>query len=97
MKQSLIVNLTANVSIGEITDFNACNYDVSFDTSVLRLDSVTSGLISSTTISVSVFNEISTGTYRVVQNVDGMAGVSGAGYLAVFHLHFIGSGSGNCY
>ena len=84
-------DFTANVNISEVLDFDACNYDVSFDASVLRLDNVTSGLIDSTTIPVSIYNEISSGTYRVVQNVEGTAGVSGSGYLAVLHFHVIGS------
>jgi len=84
-------DFTANVSINEVVDFDACNYDVSFDASVLRLDNVTSGLLDSTTIPVSIYNEISSGTYRVVQNVDGTAGVSGSGHLAVLHFHVIGA------
>ena len=84
-------DFTANVNISEVTDFDACNYDVSFDGSVLRLDSVTSGLVGSTTIPVDVYNEISSGTYRVIQNVPGLTGVTGSGYLAVLHFHVIGS------
>jgi len=84
-------DFTANVSISEVTDFDACNYDVSFDASVLRLDDVTSGLIDSTPVPVDIYNEISSGTYRVIQNVPGLAGVSGSGYLAVLHFHVVGS------
>jgi len=84
-------DFTANVNITEVVDFDACNYDVSFDASVLQLDNVTSGLIGSTTIPVDMYNEISPGTYRVVQNVSGLTGVSGSGYLAVLHFHVIGA------
>jgi hypothetical protein len=84
-------DFTANVNISEVVDFDACNYDVSFDASVLRLDNVTSGLIGPTTIPVDIYSEISSGTYRVIQNVPGLAGVSGSGYLAVLHFHVIGS------
>ena len=84
-------DFTANVNISEVVDFDGCNYDVSFDASVLRLDNVTSGLIGSATIPVDIYNEISPGTYRVVQNVPGLTGVSGSGYLAVLHFHVIGS------
>ncbi len=84
-------DFTTNISITEVTDFDACNYDVSFDASVLRLDDVASGLIGSTSILVDIFNEISPGTYRVVQNVPSVSGVSGSGYLAVLHFHVIGS------
>jgi hypothetical protein len=85
-------DFTANVNITEVTDFDACNYNVSFNASVLRLDNVTSGLIDSTPVPVDIYNQISPGTYRLVQNVPGLAGVSGSGYLAVLHFHVIGSG-----
>jgi hypothetical protein len=84
-------DFTANVNISEVTDFDACQYDVSFNASVLQLDNVTAGEIGSTPIPVDATNEISTGTYRVVQNVSGLAGVSGSGYLAVLHFSVIGS------
>jgi len=84
-------DFTANVNISGVTDFDACNYDVLFDATVLRLDNITSGLIGSIEIPVGVYNEISPGTYRVVQNVPGLAGVSGSGYLAELHFHVIGS------
>ena len=84
-------DFTANISITEVTDFDSCNYDVSFDASVLRLDNVASGLIGSTAIPIDVYTEISSGTYRVIQNVPGITGVSGSGYLAVLHFHVVGS------
>jgi len=84
-------DFTANVNISEVVGFDACNYDVTFDPLVLQLDDVTSGLIDSTAIPVDMYNEISSGTYRVIQNVPGLTGVSGSGYLAVLHFHVIGS------
>jgi len=84
-------DFTANISVNELTDFDACQYDVTFDPLVLRLDDVTSGLIGSTAVPVDIFNEFSAGTYRVIQNVPGLTGVTGSGYLAVLHFHVIGS------
>jgi len=55
------------------------------------LDDITSGEIGSTAIPVDMYNEVSSGTYTVVQNAPGIAGVSGFGYLAVLHFHVIGS------
>jgi hypothetical protein len=83
-------DFTANINISEVANFDACNYDISFDASVLRLDNVTSGLIGSSEIPVDMYNEINSGTYRVVQNVPGLAGASGSGYLAELHFHAIG-------
>ena len=84
-------DFTANINISEVTDFDSCNYDITFDPLVLRLDDVASGLIGSTTVPVDMYNELSSGTYRVIQNVPGVAGVTGSGYLAVLHFHVIGS------
>jgi len=82
---------TASISISEVADFDACNYDVTFDSLVLQLDDVTQGLIGSTEIPVDLYNEISPGTYRVIQNVPGLAGANGSGYLAELHFHVIGA------
>jgi len=82
---------TAAISISEVTDFDACNYDITFDSWVLQLDDVTPGLIGSTEIPVDLYNEISPGTYRVIQNVPGLAGANGSGYLAELQFHVIGS------
>jgi len=85
-------DFTANVNISSVTDFDACQYDVTFDPLILRLDNVSSGLIGSTTIPVDIYNELSAGTFRVIQNVPGLTGATGSGYLAVLHFHVIGSG-----
>jgi antitoxin (DNA-binding transcriptional repressor) of toxin-antitoxin stability system len=84
-------DFTVNINISEVTDFDACNYDFTFDTSVLRLDNVTAGLVGSTAIPVDIYNEISSGTYRVIQNVPGLSGVTGSGYLTVLHFHVLGT------
>jgi len=84
-------DFTVNINITEVTDFDACNYDVTYDNAVLRLDNVAAGLVGETAIPVDVYNEISPGTYRVIQNVPGLAGVTGTGYLAVLHFHVLGA------
>lgn len=84
-------DFTADIAIGEVADFDGCYYDVSFDASVLRLDSVTPGLAGSTMISVETYWEVSPGTWRVVQSLPGAIGVNGSGYLAVLHFYVIGS------
>ena len=83
-------DFTATITIGDITDLNAAQYDVSFDEAVLRLDDVTPGEIGSTTIPVAGFSHLAPGTYRVVQSM-GLGTASGAGYLAELHFHVVGS------
>jgi subtilisin family serine protease len=84
-------DFTANIDITQVTDLDSCNYDITFDHLVLRLDDITSGLIGSTEIPVDMYNELGAGEYRVIQNIPGVAGVSGSGYLAVLHFHVLGA------
>ena len=84
-------DFTVTVDISQVTDFDAADYDVSFDDSVLRLDDITAGEIDGTAIPIDDWNEISPGTYTIVQNVPGVDGVTGSGTLAELHFHVIGS------
>jgi hypothetical protein len=84
-------DFTAAISISDVADVDACNYDIIFDALVLQLDTVTSGLIGSTEIPVDLYNEVASGTYRIIQNVPGLAGASGSGYLAELHFHVTGA------
>ena len=61
-------DFTVSVDITEVVELNAVQYDVSFDPSVLQLDNITNGQIDSTTMIFFDFNEIATGTYRVVES-----------------------------
>jgi PKD repeat protein len=85
----------AMVNIGNVTNFDATNYDVTFNPAVLQVSNVTSGLISGTTIPVDMWSVITPGTLRVIQNVPGLSGVSGSGYLSRIGFHVIGSAGSN--
>ena len=82
-------DFTVMLNTTSLIDFDAGQFDISFDNSVLRLDNVTAGLIGTTDIPVSLWNEINPGTYRTIVNVPGIPGVTGSGYLAVLHFHVI--------
>lgn len=84
-------DITVTIDISHVENFDATNYDVSFDSTVLRLDNVTDGKIGGTIIPVDIYNEISPGRYRIVQNIAGLSGVTDTGYLATLHFHVIGS------
>jgi len=85
-------DFAATVNITGVTNFDACDYVVVFDSSILRLDSVSDGDIGGTTIPVVATNEFSAGRIKVVGNVTGTPGVTGSGYLAVLHFHALTSG-----
>ncbi|MEK7353146.1 MAG: cohesin domain-containing protein, partial [Chloroflexota bacterium] len=88
-------NFTATVDISQVDSFDAANYAVSFNPAVLRLDDVTAGQIGAggnfTSIPVDIWNAAANGTFNVIQNVPGLSGVNGSGYLAVLHFRALGS------
>jgi len=94
-------DFVARVTISNVTDFDACNYDVTYDSAVLQVigseggvSGVTTGLIGKTVIPVDIWGFVPSGTpgkIRVIQNIPGVAGVSGPGYLAEIHFHVIGA------
>ena len=90
---------TVTVSITAVTDFDAVQYNVEFDTADLRLESVTAGTIGTTAIPV-VQDKITgasgpTSRVRIVQNVTGSPGVTGSGTLATLLFTFIGDSGDN--
>jgi PKD repeat protein len=84
----------ARVNIDSITNFDAAQYDITYDPAVIEVTDVTIGNISGTTIPVSSWGYIPIGvqgTLRVINNVDGTPGVSGSGYLAEIHFDVVGT------
>ncbi|MFC2019367.1 cohesin domain-containing protein [Chloroflexota bacterium] len=83
-------DFSVTVTISQVESFDACNYDLIFDSSLLRLDDITPGNIGSTPIPIVGTNEIAPGTLRIVHNIPGLSGISGSGSLTVLHFHCIG-------
>ena len=81
----------AKISISNVTNFDAANYDVTFDPAVLEVTDVTDGLIDNSTIPVAMWRVMELGSVRLINNVPGLPGVSGSGYLAEIRFHTIGS------
>ncbi|MBI4285410.1 MAG: hypothetical protein HY670_05875 [Chloroflexi bacterium] len=93
------------VNIAQVTDFDAADYEISWDPTVLELvdtdpqtagiqPDVRAGLIGTTAIPV-IPNAISSATLKIVHNMDGFAGVSGDGYLAEINFRVKGDGGSN--
>jgi hypothetical protein len=80
------------VDVGEVDGLKTATYDVSFDTPVLRLDSVTAGTIGGTPIPVisSVITS-SGGISNATITQDVTAGATGTGILANLRFTFIGN------
>ena len=80
------------ISIDDVSNYDACNYTLTYDTQVARLLVVEEGSIDGTVIPVSGWNEIAPGQVIVVNNVPGLPGVNGGGHLAVVRFEAIGIG-----
>ena len=85
---------TAVIRISQVENFDAANYTVTYDPLVLQLTNVTDGRINGTDIPVDAWSTgDGSGNAVVVQNVPGVPGISGSGWLAVLHFQVIGTGS----
>jgi len=94
-------NITVNVNISNVTNLDSCQFEVSYNTSILEVigaeggaQGVTNGMVDSTTITVDMwaFDPVGTpGKLFILENVPGLAGASGSGYLCQIHFHVIGS------
>ena len=87
-------DFTATVDIDNVNNLHAVQYDITFDSTVLRLDDITYGLIGSTVFPVPTDDisprKLIPGHWRVVQFL-GTDTVNGSGYLSTLHFHVIGS------
>ncbi len=84
----------ARVNITEVTNFDACNYDITYNPTILEVTDVTDGVIGGTAIPVGMWGFVpaeTQGTIRVIQNVPGLSGASGSGYLSEIHFHVVGA------
>jgi PGF-CTERM protein len=70
------------IDVDGITDFNAGQFDLSFDPSVVKVEDVTDGSIDETTIPVEMWMFMESDTIRVMLMLPEDEGVSGSGYLA---------------
>jgi len=80
----------AKVDISDVTNFDAANYDITYDPAVFEVTDVTDGLIGNSTIPVAMWQVVKPGSLRLINNVPGLPGVSGSGYLAEIKFHIIG-------
>jgi hypothetical protein len=81
----------ARININQVTNFDATNYDVIYDSAILEVANASSGLIAGTPIPIDAWRVISPGKIRIIQDIPGLSGVSGSGYLAEIHFHVLGS------
>ena len=78
--------------VDSIADFNAGQFDLSFDSSVVNVTEVANGSFNGETIPVDKWECVDNDTIRVFLDVPGIAGVSGAGNLATISFEVVGKG-----
>jgi hypothetical protein len=84
----------ATVTTTEVSNFDACQFDVTYDPGVFNVTQVTAGMIEGTSIPIDMWGFVPAeeeGGIRVIGNVPGVPGIDGAGYLAKIHFHTVGS------
>ncbi|HJH32530.1 MAG TPA: PGF-CTERM sorting domain-containing protein [Methanosarcinaceae archaeon] len=81
----------ATVEINNISNLDAGQFDLSFNSSVLKVVDVGNGDIQGTEIPVQ-WNSIETGMIRVIFNLEGVTGISGSGQLAKIDFEVVGPG-----
>jgi len=80
----------ATIDVDSIVDFNAGQFDLSFDSSVVNVMDVADGSLDGTTIPVFMWDFVDSETIRVLLNIPGVKGVSGSGYLAKISFEVVG-------
>ena len=72
----------ATIRIGNVTDFNSGQFDLSFDSNVVNVTAVKEGEIDGVAVPVFDWSFFDADTIRVLVKLPGVDGASGSGYLA---------------
>ena len=89
-------SFTATIDISGVVDFDAADFELTFDSSILKIEDTSvgadihNGMIATTTIPVVITNVVSEGVVKVVVNISGNPGVTGSGHLCEIRFHVIG-------
>ncbi|MFW6150832.1 MAG: right-handed parallel beta-helix repeat-containing protein [Chloroflexota bacterium] len=83
-------DFTVSIDVSQVENLDSCNYDLTYDPSVIQVTDVTDGMVGGTVFPVGAWGFVPPGvqgTLRVIQNIPGVTGTTGAGYLAEVHFH----------
>jgi hypothetical protein len=84
----------ARIAITNVTNFDAAQYDITYDPDIIRIQDVTPGYISGTKIPIEEWGYVpanTQGTVRILNSVPNAPGVSGEGYLADIYFKVMGN------
>ncbi|MDD5700908.1 MAG: cohesin domain-containing protein [Dehalococcoidales bacterium] len=81
--------ITIPIEISQVTDLNAANYRITFDSKIIALENVTDGMIGPDSFPVTGYKEVQPGMCNIV-NFTGLnselTGLTGSGVLSVIHF-----------
>ena len=80
----------ATIDVANLTDFNAAQFDLSFDSSVVNVTGVADGSLDGATIPVSIWESVDADTVRMLVSMPIGEGASGSGYLAKVSFEAVG-------
>lgn len=80
------------IDVDKIVNLNSGQFDLTFDSSVLKVTDVKNGCLDEATIPVDRCEFMDKDTIRVLLEVTGITGVSGSGYLARISFEVVGKG-----
>ena len=82
-------DFVARVNISQVTNLNACQFEITYSPAVIQVTDVTSGQMGSTAVPVDTWTFIpfgTPGTIRVLGHIPFNQAVTGSGYLAEIHF-----------
>ena len=88
-------NFDAILEVDDITDFDAANFDITYDETKISITDISNGEINGTAIPVGMWDLIENNKIRVILNIPGITGASGNGTLATIHCTAINTGTTN--
>ena len=91
-------NITVTVNISQVDDLDSASYDVTYDPDIMQVVGVNNGSVGGTEVPVSDWGFIPEGvqgTVRIINNIGGAGGISGAGTLAVIDFSVSCANCGN--
>jgi hypothetical protein len=75
-------SFNATLRIGNVTDLNSGQFDLSFNSSIVNVTDVKDGEIEGKAVPIFIWNFVDADTVRVLVSMPMEVGVSGSGYLA---------------
>ena len=86
----VVGTFNASIDVDSVADFNSGQFDLAFDSSVVKVTDVTDGSLDGETIPVSDWERLDNDTIRVILDVSGIAGVNGSGNFATIRFAVVG-------